>query len=55
MALYPHVQARAQAELDKVLRPNFERPPRFADRAKIPHADAIVKGIPRWNPAIPLG
>jgi len=55
MALYPRVQARAQAELSKVLGSSFERLPCFADRPKIPYVNAMVKEILRWNPAVPLG
>lgn len=55
MALYPRVQARAQAELSKVLGSGFERLPCFADRPKIPYLNAMVKEVLRWNPAVPLG
>jgi cytochrome P450 len=55
MALYPRVQARAQAELSKVLGSSFDRLPCFSDRQKIPYINAMVKEILRWNPAVPLG
>ncbi|KAF9652600.1 cytochrome P450 [Thelephora ganbajun] len=55
MALHPHVQARAQAELNKVLGLSFERLPCFADRPKMPYINAVVREILRWNPAVPLG
>ena len=55
MVLYPRVQARARAELSKVLGSSFERLPCFADRPKIPYLNAMVKEVLRWNPAVPLG
>lgn len=55
MALHPHVQVRAQAELTKAIGSSFERLPCFADREKMPYLNAMVKEILRWNPAVPLG
>ena len=53
MSLYPEVQKKAQAQLDAVVGPN--RLPEFADRARLPYIDAIVKEILRWHPVGPMG
>ena len=44
MVLYPHVQAKAQAELDRVL---GDRLPTFQDRNDLPYINAICKEIQR--------
>ena len=53
MALYPHVQERAQAELDRVVGPN--RLPEFEDLPQLPYIRAVVAEITRWMPVGPLG
>ena len=53
MSLYPEVQKKAQAQLDAVVGP--DRLPEFADRARLPYIDAIVKEILRWHPVGPMG
>lgn len=55
MTLYPHVQARAQAEVDSVIGPAGQRLPSFSDRPDLPYVEAIVLELLRWNPAVPLG
>ncbi|KAI0316083.1 cytochrome P450 [Amylostereum chailletii] len=59
MLLFPRVQDRAQAELDRVLGPPSSdldvRLPSLEDRADLPYVDALVKEIWRWNPSVPLG
>lgn len=52
-AKYPHVQARAQAEMDKVVGPN--RLPTFSDREALPYLDALCKELFRYLPIVPLG
>lgn len=52
MSLYPDVQKKAQAELDKVL---GGRLPDFNDRPSLPYVNAIVKESMRWQPVGPLG
>ncbi|KAF4621608.1 hypothetical protein D9613_012620 [Agrocybe pediades] len=52
MALYPEVQKKAQAELDRVIGPN--RLPEFGDREALPYINALVKETSRWNLVIPL-
>ncbi|KZT37988.1 cytochrome P450 [Sistotremastrum suecicum HHB10207 ss-3] len=53
MTLYPDVQKRAHAELDKVLR--GERLPNLQDRQNhsFPYVDALVKEVIRWAPVLP--
>ncbi|KAG6908985.1 hypothetical protein DXG01_002474 [Tephrocybe rancida] len=52
MAMYPEVQAKAQAELDAVV--GNDRLPDFNDRASLPYIDAVVKEVIRWQPVTPL-
>ncbi|KAJ3557244.1 hypothetical protein NM688_g1574 [Phlebia brevispora] len=53
MVLHPSAVKRAQAQIDKVV--GRERLPTFADRARLPYIDAIVKEVLRWGPVTPLG
>nr|BAL05079.1 cytochrome P450 [Phanerodontia chrysosporium] len=53
MVLHPHVQRRAQAEIDAIIGP--ERLPTFEDRAALPYVEALFKEVLRWNPVGPLG
>ncbi|KAH9914746.1 cytochrome P450 [Fomitopsis serialis] len=50
MTLFPHVQAKAQAEIDSVL---GDALPALNDRARLPYVDALVKEVFRWNPPAP--
>ncbi|KAI9441888.1 cytochrome P450 [Lactarius indigo] len=50
---YPHVQARAQAELDEVV--GRGRPPTFADIPFLPYIRAMAKETLRWSPIAPFG
>jgi cytochrome P450 len=52
MALYPEVQKKAQAELDRVL---DGRLPEFNDRPNLPYINAVIKESGRWQPVAPLG
>ena len=47
-ALYPEVQKKAQAEIDKVC--GSSRPPYWSDFGKLPYVNAIVKEGMRWRP-----
>ena len=47
MAMHPHVQKNARAELDIVIGPN--RLPDFSDRPNLPYVEAIVKECLRWH------
>ena len=53
LVLYPHVQRRAQAELDIVI--GRDRLPTFDDRARLPYIEAICKELMRWQMVTPLG
>ncbi|KAJ8474863.1 hypothetical protein ONZ51_g6940 [Trametes cubensis] len=53
MLLHPSVQARAQAELDRVV--GRDRLPEHADRASLPYIRALVKESLRWHNVGPLG
>lgn len=53
MTLFPHVQAKAQEELDRVI--GSDRLPSFEDRPHLPYVDAIVKEVLRWHPVAPMG
>jgi cytochrome P450 len=53
MTAYPEAQAKAQAEIDRVM--GRGRLPGFQDRDKLPYVEAIVKETLRWKPLAPLG
>ena len=53
LAAYPEVQAKAQAELDRVL--GRERPPNFKDQEELIYVSALVREIQRYRPIIPGG
>jgi cytochrome P450 len=53
MTVYPEVQRRAQAEIDRVI--GSDRLPTLADQPSLPYVDALVKEVLRWNPVAPLG
>jgi cytochrome P450 len=53
MVAFPHVQRKAQAELDTVV--GRDRLPTFADAPRLPYVRAIVDEVLRWRPTVPLG
>ncbi|GJE86541.1 cytochrome P450 [Phanerochaete sordida] len=53
MALFPHAQKRAQAEIDAVI--GGDRLPTFADRSSLPYVEGLYKEVLRWHPVGPLG
>ncbi|KAE8401933.1 cytochrome P450 [Aspergillus pseudonomiae] len=53
MALYPHVQRKAQEEIDRVV--GTSRLPGFEDRENLPYIDAVLKEALRWHPIAPMG
>ena len=53
MALFPDVQAKAQAELDKVV--GSERMPEYRDLEAMPYVRAVILETLRWMPSAPLG
>lgn len=48
LAKYPHIQKRAQEEMDAVC--GSERAPLFSDFDKVPYVNCIVKEGMRWRP-----
>ncbi|KAG9027416.1 hypothetical protein FRB95_007784 [Tulasnella sp. JGI-2019a] len=52
MLLYPDVQARAQAELDRVVGDHL---PTIASKDSTPYLNAIINETLRWHPVVPLG
>ena len=53
LASYPEVQAKAQAEVDRVI--GSDRLPLVSDRVELPYVHAIVKEVGRWHSVLPLG
>ncbi|KAI0712884.1 cytochrome P450 monooxygenase [Fomitopsis betulina] len=53
MVLYPDVQRKAQAELDRVV--GDSRLPDFGDRDALPYLEAVVMEVYRWCAPVPLG
>ncbi|KAJ7618949.1 cytochrome P450 [Mycena rosella] len=53
MALYPEVQAAAQAELAKVVPSG--RLPQLSDRPSLPYIECVMREVLRWKPIAPLG
>ena len=53
MILYPDVQRKAQAEIDKIV--GNSRLPDFLDEGSLPYIQAVVKETLRWHPVGPLG
>ncbi|KDQ06236.1 hypothetical protein BOTBODRAFT_141195 [Botryobasidium botryosum FD-172 SS1] len=52
MALYPDVQRKAQAELDRVTQK--QRLPTFLDRPDLPYIECLIKELLRWSVITPL-
>ncbi|KAH7915619.1 cytochrome P450 [Hygrophoropsis aurantiaca] len=52
MVLNPHVQERAQAEIDLVI--GKDKLPDFEDRRSLPYVEAVFREVLRWHPAVPL-
>ena len=53
LVLFPDVQERAHAEIDRVIGP--DRLPEFSDEGNLPYIAAIVKEILRWAAFVPFG
>ncbi|ELU40496.1 cytochrome P450 [Rhizoctonia solani AG-1 IA] len=53
MVLHPHVQLRAQQELDAVLGPATL--PTIADRERLPYIRNLIDEVLRMHPVVPLG
>lgn len=52
LLLHPHVQARAQREIDAVV--GRDRLPSFSDRDQLPYISSIAKETLRWKMITPL-
>ena len=52
MVLFPEVQGKAQAEIDRVI--GLDRLPGIADRPNLPYVEAVYKEALRWHPVAPL-
>lgn len=53
MIKFPHVQRKAQEEIDRVV--GTDRLPNLDDRVKLPYINALVKEASRWWPIAPMG
>jgi len=53
MVLHPDIQAKAQADIDRVV--GKDRLPDFDDRPALPYVEAILRETLRWHPVFPLG
>jgi len=53
MVLNPEVQAKAQAEIDRVV--GKDRLPNFDDRLALPYVGAVLRETLRWHPVAPFG
>ncbi|KAG2037427.1 cytochrome P450 [Suillus americanus] len=53
MVLNPEVQAKAQAEIDRVV--GKDRLPNFDDRPALPYLEAVLRETLRWYPVVPFG
>lgn len=51
MTMFPEVQAKAQAEIDRVV--GTERLPTLDDRGSLPYVEAIMKETLRWHSVVP--
>jgi hypothetical protein len=52
MLVYPDVQAKAQAEVDRVV--GRERLPELEDAENLPYVQAVASECLRWLPVLPL-
>ncbi|KAF5378259.1 hypothetical protein D9757_009142 [Collybiopsis confluens] len=52
MTKNPHIQLKAQTELDRVC---LDRLPTFDDRKNLPYIEAIAMEVGRWHPGVPQG
>lgn len=52
MACHPHIQQKAQREIDNIVGP--QRLPDFDDRPSLPYVEALYREVMRWRPVLPL-
>lgn len=53
MTVFPHVAAKAQEELDRVV--GRERSPTWSDQPNLPYCMAVIKETLRWRPVAVMG
>jgi cytochrome P450 len=53
MTLFPHIQSKAQEEIDRVV--GNDRLPVLADRDNLPYISALQSEVYRWRPVTPTG
>ncbi|KAJ3485910.1 hypothetical protein NLI96_g4615 [Meripilus lineatus] len=53
LVLHPHVQRKAQEEIDRVV--GSQRLPDFGDRDSLPYVQCVANEVMRWHPVAPLG
>jgi cytochrome P450 len=53
MLIYPEVQQKAQAEIDRVV--GCDRLPEMEDMIALPYVSAVVTETLRWLPVLPMG
>jgi cytochrome P450 len=53
MLVYPEVQTKSQAEIDRVV--GKDRLPEFDDQENLPYVQAVVSECLRWLPVTPTG
>ncbi|XP_008935943.1 PREDICTED: cytochrome P450 2D4-like, partial [Merops nubicus] len=53
MLLYPEIQSKVQAEIDKVI--GRERSPSMTDQASLPYTNAVIHEVQRYGDVAPVG
>ena len=53
MALYPHIQQEAHAQIDSVA--GDSKMPSWADYERLPYVAMVIKELQRWRPPAPAG
>ncbi|NXL51205.1 CP2DH protein, partial [Podilymbus podiceps] len=53
MLLYPEIQSKVQAEIDKVV--GRERSPTMKDQVSMPYTNAVIHEVQRYGDVIPIG
>lgn len=53
MVLNPHVQDKAQKEIDEVLGPATL--PAMSDQNRLPYVKNLISEVLRWRPVVPSG
>jgi cytochrome P450 len=53
MLVYPEVQAKAHAEVDRVV--GTDRLPEPADAPDLPYVQSVANECLRWMPVVPIG